>query len=203
MLSNYTYTTKMQFHTFQGDLSEKESVAHTKQTRDVSVMRKNKPTFRGKYRGRQGYPPVGGETSRVISGRGMAPLLTGATLSKHVTNIVVDGTAAFYKHNALASAMPLSVSHSNIHSKTNTHKQTYKHTNMYQLTHLHPLAWTLTFTFGHIESHLFRPYSHLIQHMKTTHCYTIVLLINMQNVLLICQDYDYANDIQIYNYSPH
>lgn len=45
--------------------------------------------------GRQGYPPGGGETSREISGRGRAPLVSGATLSEHVTNIVVDGTAAF------------------------------------------------------------------------------------------------------------
>lgn len=43
------------------------------------------------------YPPGGGDTSREISGGGGAPLLSGATLSEHVTNIVVDGTAAFDK----------------------------------------------------------------------------------------------------------
>lgn len=81
-------------------------------------------TFWGKWRGRQGYPPGGGETSREISGKGGAPLLSGATLSEHVTNIAVDGTAAFHKHKASASAMPLSVPHSNIHTKANTQKHT-------------------------------------------------------------------------------
>lgn len=52
---------------------------------------------------RQGYPPGGGETSREISGRGRASLLSWATLSEHVTNIMVDGPAAFNKHKALAS----------------------------------------------------------------------------------------------------
>lgn len=66
-----------------------------KPTRDVSVMGKMNDTFEGKWRGREGYPPGGGDTSREISGRGRAPLLSGATLSEHVTNIVVDGTAAF------------------------------------------------------------------------------------------------------------
>lgn len=75
------------------------------------------------------YPPGGGETSREISGRGGAPLLSGATLSEHMTNIVVDGTAAFYKHKASASAMPLSALHSNIHTKTNTHKRVLTHRN--------------------------------------------------------------------------
>lgn len=81
-------------------------------------MQKNE-TFWGRRRWHQGYPPGGGETSREISGRGRAPLLSGATLSEHVTNIVVDGTAAFYKHKASASAVPFSVSHSNFHTKTN------------------------------------------------------------------------------------
>lgn len=65
----------------------------------------------GRVGGHQDYPPGGGETSKEISGRG------GATLSEHVTNIVVDGTAAFNKHKASASAMPLSVSHSNVYPK--------------------------------------------------------------------------------------
>lgn len=69
-------------------------------------MQKNSERVR-RAGGHQGYPPGGGETSRQISGRD-------GTLSEHVTNIVVDGTAAFNKHKASASAMPLSVSHSNV-----------------------------------------------------------------------------------------
>lgn len=42
----------------------------------------------------QHYPPGGGETSRDISGRVGAPLLSGATLSEYVTNILMDGAAA-------------------------------------------------------------------------------------------------------------
>lgn len=67
---------------------------------------------------RQGYPPGGGETSSEISGRGGAPLLSGATLSEHVTNIVVDGTAAFYKHKAFSICFS--------HTLKQTHKITYK-----------------------------------------------------------------------------
>lgn len=45
--------------------------------------------------GHWSYPPGGGETSRDISGRVGAPLLSGATLSEHVTDIMVDGTATW------------------------------------------------------------------------------------------------------------
>lgn len=95
---------------------------HTKRNTWCECDVQRNATFWGKWRGRQGYPPGGGETSREISGRGRTPLLSGATLSEHVTNIVVDGTAAFHKHKASASAMPLSVLHSNIHIKI-TRKQ--------------------------------------------------------------------------------
>lgn len=89
-------------------------------------MKKN-DTFWGRWSWREGYPPGGGETSREISGSGGAPLLSGPTLSEHVTNIVVDGTAALYKHKASASATPLSIAHS---------KQTHKITHTHVLTHM-------------------------------------------------------------------
>lgn len=89
------------------------------------------------------YPPGGGETSKVISGRGGAPLLSGTIFSEHVTNIMEDRTAAFYKHRASASALLLSVSHSNVHTNTDGHTSTHTHL-LVHTVEIHTLAqWCL------------------------------------------------------------
>lgn len=121
------------------DLSEWNKCKKTKKKRDGTHQTntwcecdvKKNDTFWGKWSWREGYPPGGGETSREISGRGGAPLLSGPTLSEHVTNIVVDGTAALYKHKASASATPLAL-------KTNAqnHRHTHVLTHMSTPTHL-------------------------------------------------------------------
>lgn len=73
-------------------------VAHTKQTRDVSVTDNSARHSGASEEGeRQCYPPGGGETSREISGGGGAPLL-----SEHVTNIVVDWTAALNEQQSFS-----------------------------------------------------------------------------------------------------
>ena len=162
MLSNQTYSTKMQFHASEWFecLRVRKKTFHKPNKLVMWVWSENNPTLWGKWRGRQGYPPVGGETSRVISGRGMAPLLSGATLSKYVTNIVVDGTAAFYKHKA--SSRPLSDSNLNIHTQTDI--QTHKYVPTHILTHLvlQTLSHWITsfqtiFTFYTLHEHFFIP----------------------------------------------
>lgn len=89
---------KVQFQASQSDLSNKENRDRTHQNKPVMseccVIRPKKfcgkwgvgvsRVFGGSIRY---YQPGGGETSREISGRGGAPLLSGATLSEHVTNI--------------------------------------------------------------------------------------------------------------------
>lgn len=139
-----------------------------------------------KWRGHRGYPPGGGETSREISGRGGAPLLSGATLSERVTNIVVDGTAAFNKHKASASTVPLSVSHSNSHTESHPdrHRNTLTRTNV----HVHPLTCLNVHTFQHNKSDVMT-YSEIIcpsPARKCTKCAVNMSRLEILQTLLIC-----------------
>lgn len=76
----------MQRQATQSGLSETSVTTTTKTTRDVSVC--IGCTFRMTDSGGNVYPPGGGEISKEISGKGGAPLLSGATLSECVTDII-------------------------------------------------------------------------------------------------------------------
>lgn len=123
--------------------------------------------------GCQDYPPGGGETSREISGKGGAPLLSGATLSEHVTNIVVDGTAAFNKHKSFSTCLTLT----NIHSNRRRNAQ--------QIW-IHPPACMKAFTHFITVHHTILISDH--PHSWYTHRKTAQLCLSCLQMLLICQD---------------
>lgn len=125
----------MQFQAFHCELTEK--CDGTQQTNTVmSVGCAQVQHILGQMKAsHQGYPPGGGETSREISGRVGAPLLSGATLSEHVTDIVGDGTTAFNEHKASASARPLSVSYTLTLTQTDTEAPFFTPTFLQTVTH--------------------------------------------------------------------
>jgi len=161
---------KVQFQASQSELIEEEEKKRdrTHQTKNTWCKWRSAKELWGDGGGGVGsrlvYSPGGGEISRVISGRGRAPLLSGATLSEHVTHIVVDGTAAFYEHKSF-SIRNASLSLSLSVKCTHQNKHTYQHTYVYQL-------YTIIF---HFSTLLY----FLTQHRKTTNCE------NVENVLFI------------------
>lgn len=109
-------------------------MAHTKRTRDVSVMCRRMTHSWESERGHQGYPPGGGETSREISGRGRAPLLSGATLSEHVTKLQWWMEQLLYTSTKLQHLQCLFQSRTHTHTQDHTHKRVLTH--IYTHTHL-------------------------------------------------------------------